>query len=361
MRRLVAAPLVLAVVALTALTASADVATGHQEPTWTQVTSPGTGPFRGLAAVSRKEAWVGGDNGELWRTTDGGAAWQDVAPPNSAGLGFRRIIPLGHGKVVLFSRGGVDDPDAAEPSLAAEIFISNDNGRTWRLSFVNEDPAAFYDCVDMFADGRRGLALSDPVDGRFRILATADGGRSWHVRPSTGMPSAIDGEFAFATGRCLRTSGNKQVWFGSGFASARIFHSSDGGRTWRVTDSTIAPDPVNGAGVFGLSPRGPDDLLAVGGTFADVELGTNASAYTQDGRTWTAGGPTGGLRASVAWVPGLPKTALSGGFNGTDLTRDGGHTWTTFSTLPYGQVDCAPDGACWGAGEDGTVSRLFLH
>jgi hypothetical protein len=213
----------------------------------------------------------------------------------------------------------------------------------------------------MFADGRHGLALSDPVDGRFRILATDDGGRSWQVRPTAGMPPVIDGEYAFATGRCLRTSGNRQAWFGTGFAAARIFHSSNGGWTWSVIDSTVAPDPDNGGGVFGLGVMGGHHLLAVGGTFADFDLGTNASAFTSDGRTWRAGGQTGGLRFSVARVPGRAGTAVSGGFTGTDLTRDGGRTWMKFSTLPYGQVDCARRGGCWGTGEDGTVARLFLE
>jgi photosystem II stability/assembly factor-like uncharacterized protein len=361
LRHLLAVVFALALASLTASSASGDLAAGAGSPTWTQVTSPGPGPFRGVAAVSRNEAWVGGDNGELWRTTDGGSSWQDVAPPDSTGLGFRRIIPLGHGHVVLLSRGGVDDPDGEEPSLAARIYVSANNGRTWRLSFVNEDPAAFYDCLDMFADGLHGLALSDPVDGRFRILATDDGGRSWRVRPKAGMPPAVDGEYAFASGRCLRTSGTRQAWFGTGFAAARIFHTSNGGWTWAVTDSTLAPDPDNGGGVFGLGVLGRTHLLAVGGTFADFDLGTNASAFTSDGQTWRAGGQTGGLRFSVARVPGRAGTAISGGFTGTDITRDGGRTWLKFSSLPYGQVDCAPDGVCWGTGEDGTVGRLFLN
>ena len=40
------------------------------------------------------------------------------------------------------------------------------------LAFVNDDPNAFYDCMAFF-DRHRGLALSDPVQGRFRILATS--------------------------------------------------------------------------------------------------------------------------------------------------------------------------------------------
>ena len=63
------------------------------------------------------------------------------------------------------------------------------------------EPTAFYDCMTFF-DRRRGLALSDPINGRFRILATNDGGRSWQI-VDADMPPALPGEFAFAaSGQC---------------------------------------------------------------------------------------------------------------------------------------------------------------
>ena len=115
----------------------------------------------------------------------------------------------------------------------------------------------------------------------------------------------------------------------------------------------------NATGVWGLRVTSQDDLLAVGGTFADLTL-PYPSAYSRAGRSWHPGGLTGGARFSVAWVPGRPGTAVSGGFNGTDITRNGGRSWTTFSELPYEAVDCAPDGTCWGTGDDGTVGVLII-
>ena len=123
---------------------------------------------------------------------------------------------------------------------ASRIYTTFDGGRNWRLAFVNDDPAAFYDCMDFFAGGRRGLALSDPVDGKFRIAATDDWGRSWHVLPNAGMPPAVAGEFAFAaSGTCLVTSGGRDAWFGSGGGASRVFHSRDGGLNWTVADAPI--------------------------------------------------------------------------------------------------------------------------
>jgi photosystem II stability/assembly factor-like uncharacterized protein len=323
---------------------------------WRSVASPGPGFLGGLVAVDERSAWVGSDDGGVWRTTNGGRTWKDVAPPDSAGLGFRRIVPLGTNSAVILARGAVDDPNTG--SLAARIFRTDDGGRSWDLTFVNHDPAAFYGCLDMLADGRHGFALSDPPDGKFRLIATADGARTWHVLPNAAMPPAVDGEFSFATGKCLRTVGNRDVWFGSGGAAARIFHSGDRGRTWSVTSTGLPTDATNGAGVFGLDFRHGQHGIAVGGTFADITDGTDASAYTVDGQHWTTGGDTGGLRFTVAWLPLVHDSAVAVGFNGSDVTYDGGRNWTTFDTTPYAQVDCAPGGACWASGPDGAVARL---
>jgi photosystem II stability/assembly factor-like uncharacterized protein len=354
---------VMPALAMVSLAASATADQGLADagaPTWHEVTSPAPGPFRAVVAVSRKVAWVGSDTGELWRTMDGGATWLNMAPKGSTGQSFRRIILAGDRRMLLFARGGVDLNGPNEPDLGAHIYRSTDFGETWHLEFANRDPAAYYDCMDMFADGRHGLALGDPVNGRFRILATSDGGRTWQVHAGTGMPKAIPGEYGFATGTCLETSGNQHAWFGTGFAAARIFHTGDGGETWSVTRSTLASDAAHAGGVLTLGVRGLTHVLAAGGSFRDPDLGVQASGVTVDGRTWTAGGGTGGLRTSVAWVPGLPGTAIAGGLNGTDRTTDGGRTWVTFSALPLEAVDCAFDGTCWGVGADGTVARLVL-
>ena len=136
--------------------------------------------------------------------------------------------------------------------------------------------------MDFFAGGKRGLALSDPVGGKFRIAATDDWGRSWHVLPNDGMPPAVDGEFAFAaSGTCLVTSGGRDAWFASGGGAARVFHSRDGGRSWTAT---AAPIPAAEAGgVFSLAFRNPREGVMVGGDFTAPENGVDASGFTRDG------------------------------------------------------------------------------
>lgn len=309
--------------------------------------------FRGLAAVDRSTAWVAGSKGTVLRTTDGGAHWKRVAPPGAAdeALEFRDIEAFDARRAVVLAIGEGE---------ASRIYRTDDGGASWTESFRNPDPKAFYDCVTFF-DRRSGLAMSDPVDGKFRILSTRDGGRSWRVLPSAGMPPAQPGEAGFAaSGQCLVASGPKDVWLATGGgASARILHSRDRGLNWTVTDAPVpAGDPARG--VFGLAFRDRAHGIAVGGDYTAGHPSPRAAAVTGDaGRTWTPSDrPPPAYRSGVAWLPHSRTAALAVGPTGTDLTTDAGRTWRTVDPGSYDTVDCVRDGACWAAGEKGRVARL---
>ena len=319
-------------------------AAAHQKPRWVPVPTGSDQQYRGLDAVDKRTAWVGGSAGEVLRTTDGGKTWKDVSPPDSAGLLFRDVEAESSQRATVLSIGTGD---------ASRIYRTTDGGRQWDLAFVNDDPNAFYDCMDFFDGGRRGLALSDPVDGKFRIAATFDSGRSWHVLPNRGMPAAVDGEFGFAaSGTCLVTSGDRDAWFGSGGGAARVFHSRDGGFTWTVT---TAPIPAAEAGgVFSLAFRNSRDGVMVGGDFTAPDNGVDASGFTHDGDRWLSGGDLAGYRSGVDW---LGRTLVAVGPNGSDVSYDGARSWKAFDDAPYDAVDCVPH-TCWASGPAGAVAIL---
>jgi photosystem II stability/assembly factor-like uncharacterized protein len=335
---------VLILVLTFALPAAASAA--DRDLRWEPVPTGSDQQYRGLAAVDKRVAWVGGSAGEVLRTTDGGRTWQDVSPPDSAGLLFRDVEAQSARRASVMSIGTGDD---------SRIYTTTDGGHSWRLAFVNDEPDAFYDCMDFFAGGRRGLALSDPVDGKFRIAATDDFGRSWHVLTNAGMPPAVAGEFAFAaSGTCLVTSG-RDAWFASGGGASRVFHSRDGGLRWEVT---AAPIPAAEAGgVFSLAFRNPREGVMVGGDFTAPENGVDASGFTRDGDTWLPGGDLSGYRSGVDWVSGARATLIAVGPTGSDVTHDGGRSWTAFDAAPYDAVDCVP-GTCWASGPAGAVAIL---
>jgi photosystem II stability/assembly factor-like uncharacterized protein len=332
-------------------------ASGAESPPayqWT-VTPTGTAEqFRGLDAVSADVAWVAGEEGGILKTTNGGASWQDVSP---TGLGsfvpeFRDIEAWNARHAVALAIG---------VGTASRIYETTNGGATWSERFRNHnpDPSSFYDCMAFSASGR-GLALSDPVGGHFRLAVSRDFGHTWHVRSTKGMPPALDGEFAFAaSGTCLVSGPWRNFWFATGgVATPRIFHSTDGGRTWDVEEAPLRGGPT--AGVYSLDFRSIGKGVMVGGAFDAPDDGDNASAF----RTYASGGwvpsphPVLGYRSGVAFVPGRPNTAIAVGPTGSDVSVNGGRTWSNFSTLSLDSVSCAHDGACWGSGLDGVVAKL---
>jgi photosystem II stability/assembly factor-like uncharacterized protein len=335
--------LALAVVLALALAAPA----GAHGLRWKPVPTGSTQQYRGLDAVDKRTAWVGGSEGEVLRTTDGGRTWKNVSPPGSTGLLFRDVEAESAWRASVMAIGIGE---------ASRIYQTTDGGRSWRLTFVNDHPDAFYDCMDFFAGGKRGLALSDPVDGRFRIAATHDGGRSWHVLPNAGMPDAVPGEFAFAaSGTCLVAHGGREAWFGSGGGASRVFHTRDGGLHWTVTAAPIRATPAGG--VFSLAFRNPRHGVMVGGDFEAPTNGVDASGFTRDGDTWLSGGDLSGYRSGVDWVSGAHATLIAVGPTGSDASFDGGRSWRAFDAAPYDAVDCVP-GTCWASGPEGAVAVL---
>ncbi|MFC4050184.1 WD40/YVTN/BNR-like repeat-containing protein [Actinomadura syzygii] len=321
-------------------------------PSWRLTPTGSDARFRGLAAVGRKTAWLAGSGGTVLRTTDGGGTWRNVAPPDAAGLEFRDVEAFDANRAVVLAIGEGE---------ASRVYSTSNGGRTWTLGFKNDEPKAFYDCVTFF-DSRHGLAMSDPVDGRFRIISTSDGGRSWRVLPPKGMPPALEGEAGFAaSGQCLVSLGKKDVWLASGGgARSRVFHSGDRGRTWTVADTPLPSSPSQG--VFGVAFRDSRHGIAVGGDYRPGEPSPTAAATTSDGgRTWRAADrPPAEYRSGVVWPRFSGPVALAVGPTGSDLTLTGGRSWTRFDAGSFDTVDCAPDGACWAAGEKGRAARLTV-
>jgi photosystem II stability/assembly factor-like uncharacterized protein len=325
------------------------VAFGSDAPgfAWHLTPTGSTARLRGLSAVSSNVAWASGSLGTVLRTVDAGATWQQVGPPGTSALQFRDIEAFDADRAVILSIGNGSD---------SRVYVTSDAGRHWALTFVNDDPDAFYDCMTFF-DRKRGLALSDPVDGRFRIIATEDGGLTWHVLQG-GMPAALPGEFAFAaSGQCLVSSGGQHAWFGTGGAAqARVFRSDDGGTTWQVAATPMHSGPT--AGIFALAFRDPRHGLAAGGDLLTPAASPDALALTDDGGVgWSlVSDAPNQYRSGATWVTG--RDAIVVGPTGSDVSVDAGRTWERFDAGSFDTVDCAHAGACWASGEQGRVAYV---
>jgi photosystem II stability/assembly factor-like uncharacterized protein len=293
------------------------------------------------------------NNGSVVRTVNGGETWQIITPPNGTARAFRDVEAHYPNQAVAL----------ASFPVPSQISRTVDGGQTWQEVFTATEND-FYDSLAFF-NRRRGLAVSDPVNDKFPILATQDGGKTWALLESTGT-EAEAGEAALATGTCIVAAGSKNAWFGTSFeddvapnAKARVFHTRDKGKQW-----TAATTPIPGAprGIGSLSFRDRMNGLALGGSPPAEFDGTDTGvvARTSDGgHTWSLVEAPSGFRHGVAWI-GHGDTAVVVGPTGSDISHDGGNTWTPIPDSPFLMgVACKKD-ACWAVGRGGIAARLMI-
>jgi photosystem II stability/assembly factor-like uncharacterized protein len=320
---------------------------------WIRQQSGTTARLRGLAVVDKNVVWASGTQGTYVRTIDGGVTWKAAAVPGATNLDFRDVHAFDASRACLLSIGEGEK---------SRIYQTIDGGATWSLRYTNRDPRGFLDAI-AFWDADHGIAMGDAVDGRFTILTSADGGATWKSPPKAQMPPAQKGEGAFAaSGTCLIVEGERNAWFGTGGAAvARVFRSTDRGQNWTVHETPITAGNAS-AGIFSLAFRDALYGVAVGGDYKAPEHAMRLVAKTSDGGlTWTApaGHGPAGYRSAVSFVPGTTKKlVVAAGPTGSDLSSDGGQTWTPLGKTGFHAIGFAgPIDAGWGVGDDGTIAR----
>lgn len=321
-------------------------------PQWVMQSTKTTVRLRGVSAVSSTVAWASGEKGTYARTTDGGKTWQVGIVPGAAELDFRDVDAFDDQTAYLLSIGEGEK---------SRIYKTVDGGKHWTLQYQSKHPAAFFDAM-AFWDRHHGIAVSDPVNGRFLIIATSDGGATWKEMPPGGMPLATAGEGAFAaSGTCITVQGKSNVWFGTGGPNgARVFRSTDRGRTWTVATTPVIRGKT--AGIFSLAFRDAKHGTIVGGDYTNEKENRDNVAVTGDGgRTWTPikGARPNGYRSCVAYVPGTTTpTLVTVGPSGSDYSRDGGKSWISFGSEGFHSTSFAgPVNAGWAVGEGGRIAK----
>lgn len=324
--------------------------------TWHLLPTGSSQQFRGLAPVSDEIAWVSGTNGTVLRTTDGGLSWASVGPSLSAEdaeLQFRDVQAWSADRAVILSIGA---------GAESRVYHTGDGGTTWTLAFTSREDTAFYNCMDFESeDDAHGLAVSDPVGGKFRLIETRDGGASWDIVDPAGLPPALDGEFGFsASGTCISTQSGRWYAAAGGVDPGRVFSSADG-HQWEVADSSITGGAAGG--VFSVQFRDARHGIAVGGDFEAPAGAVDNAAWSDDGGvTWTAAAKfPGGYRSGSSWVPGLRGVALAVGPTGSDFTVDSGQTWHAFYNGSFDSVECIEGRVCWASGSAGRVAKLAFE
>jgi photosystem II stability/assembly factor-like uncharacterized protein len=273
-------------------------------PGWTVQSSAITTSLATVKTVNQSVVWTAGAGGKVLVTTNGGTSW------NSVGGG---VI----GTDNIYAIEALDANTAfvtTTPTSTTFIYRTTNGGTTWTQMYTQS--GGFIDAIKMY-NASNGIALGDPVGGKWTILKTTDGGATW-ARIAT-EPAQVGTEAGW--NNSFATIGTTNIWFGTN--SNKIYRSTDGGLTWssssvafqnsinisfssaqygvagaddgsaaRTTDGGVTwmPVSVGGTGaVTGFSGVGVDFFASKGGT---------VYRSTDRGATWVASftGSIGNLR-----------------------------------------------------------------
>ena len=208
--------------------------------------------FRGLHATDDSVVVVGGSDGVFGFSTDAGEQWVFQTLPQASECQFRSVWAHNDSSFVAVSAGA--------PST---IFFTDDRGRNWSRVFEDTAQSTFLDGIQ-FINDTLGYIYGDPVDGYFKLLRTADGGKSWK---EVKGPEAIDGEVSFAASGSAIALGNNMLSIVTGGTVSRLHVTMDllQGDGWVASPIELAQGlPSQGAFAHYWSR---DKLFIVGGDY----------------------------------------------------------------------------------------------
>lgn len=338
----------------------------HARAQWSIQQSHTIASLRSVHAVSEMVAWASGTNGTVLRTWDGGANWQSCA------------IPKGAEKLDLVSVQGSDENTAVAMSTGkgslSGIYKTSDGCRTWRLVFSNPDASGSFKSIHRMTN-RQLYLLGDPVEGKFSMFYSADGGDTWTSTDDPGLDSE-EGDLTVSGGNGILVSVGPFLFFGTrNSSSLHLYHTypkcEAGAQSaagcpvaWAKSDVPLAPGD---AGSIGFSFAVRTQLNMANGSLETllVAVGSsNGSAATSkdDGKSWKAAAspPNAGARA-VAYSSST-RSWIAVGPNGTEFSNDDGQKWRVIPSAPAGPKNT---GQSWCAlslpfvvGDGGSIGKL---
>ena len=329
----------LAVVLLLTTTATAQ---------WQKQASGTTESLRGISIFDRDDVWASGTRGTYLMTRDGGKTWNVGNVPGAESLDFRGVKVFRKDVFLLASGTG-------DKSRIYHLRM----GKQWALQFTNQEPKGFWDCM-VFADERHAVVIGDPVNGKFQILRTRDGGETWQYVDPNHIPPALEGEGAFAASNsCITSNGSENIWFATGGAAARVFHSADAGESWTVSDTPVIHGGAS-QGIFSIAFRDSLHGVVSGGDYQHPEQTGAHLAITDDGgKTWKlADAIPQKFLSSVAYVGGTNPGIVAVGPATTGFSLDQLHSWSFRLPDGFNAVD-SKQGVTYVVGANGKLGRIL--
>lgn len=310
--------------------------------------SQGNVSFRGLSVVSDSILWISGSRGTVGKSLDGGQTFTWMHPAGFEKRDFRDVEAFDANTAIIMA---IDSP--------ANILKTTDGGLTWKTVYEKHLSGIFLDAM-AFKDNKRGICLGDPINLRFWLVETNDGGDNWQEIPPPFRPQSVPEEACFASsGTNLQFTDDPRFEYGfvSGGYQSRLFMiSRNRSEANAVIELEINKD-LESTGANSLAIKGKDYMI-VGGDFKEYKMEMYNSTYSSNyGKSWGSPAyPPAGYKSCVTWKD--DKNLIATGLAGTDISLKGMKEWKHISDIMFNVVQKAKNGkAIFLAGAHGYIGR----
>ncbi|MEO6704217.1 MAG: oxidoreductase, partial [Ginsengibacter sp.] len=235
----------------------------------------------------------------------------------------------------------------------AYILRTTNGGEKWEVVYENKAKGMFLDAMEFWND-QSGIVIGDPINNRFYIARTFDGGKTWQDIPEKNRPMADSGEACFASsGTNIRKLNKAEAVFISGGTSSHIFI-----RDKKIPIPIIQGKPSTGAN--SIAVKNNKTMIVVGGDYTlKNDTAKNCAISKDGGLTWNL--PEifpHGYRSCVEYIK--KNIWIACGLNGVDISSDDGRTWKLISNESFHVCRKAKKGkAVYFAGSNGTIGKLI--
>jgi hypothetical protein len=247
--------------------------------------------LRGLSVIDENIVWSSGSNGKVAKTTDGGKSFQWFTVQGYEQRDFRDIYAFDSATAVIIA---IDTPSV--------ILKTKDGGRSWYKVFEDNRPGMFLDAIDF--EGKQGMVIGDPIDGKPFLAQSSDQGESWQVRDlKSDCQLTINGEAFFAASgsniQVLKTKSGYLPIYVSGGIQSRLFY-----RDKCISLPLQSGKSYTGANGLIYSKQHKKGVV-VGGDFSDPKRDDSAMVFFEIAKQIVVGQPISipsGYKSGVSFM-----------------------------------------------------------